>query len=169
VTNAIGDGILSASTPLFPGTYKFLYVQKCVPADRTWEVPQSLPMPESTAPVICSILKRGKQSAGGTSTRAMRPIQEPVTPTRRSGRTSVDEVSHIRCVNYNNQQVVQLSSDPGEPTTLWVTIHYLGKPHLPQACQVTFTNGAVHNFTADEVSELICENNADVYFPQQYC
>jgi hypothetical protein len=64
---------------------------------------------------------------------------------------------------------VQLRSVPGEPTTLWGKIHYLGKQHLPQACQVTFTNGAVQNFTADEVSVLICENNADVYFPQLYC
>jgi hypothetical protein len=53
-------------------------------ADRTGEVPQALPMPESTAPVIHSILKKGKQSAGGASTRAG-PSEEPATPTRRSG------------------------------------------------------------------------------------
>jgi hypothetical protein len=125
---------------------------KCAPADRTGEVPQALPMPESTAPLIHSILKEGKQSAGGTSPRAG-PIKEPATPTRRSGRTSVDEVLHRRCLHYNNQQVVQLSTVPGEPTTVWGKIHYLGKPHLPKACQVTFTNGAVQNCTADEVSE----------------
>ncbi len=61
--------------------------------------------------------------------------------------------------------VVQLSSVPGEPTTLWGKIHY-HKLHLPQACQVTFTNGAVQNFTADEVSELICENDGDVFDDQ---
>jgi hypothetical protein len=75
---------------------------------------------------------------------------------------SVDEVSHRRCLNYNSQQVVHLSTVPGEPTTLWGKIHYLGKPDLPKACQVTFTKGAVKNFTADEVSELICKNDADV-------
>jgi hypothetical protein len=37
---------------------------------------------------------------------------------------------------------------------------------LPKACQVTFTNGAVQNFTADEVSELICENDADDFDDQ---
>jgi hypothetical protein len=37
---------------------------------------------------------------------------------------------------------------------------------LPKACQVTFTNGAVQNFTADEVSELICENDVDVFDDQ---
>jgi hypothetical protein len=37
---------------------------------------------------------------------------------------------------------------------------------LPKACQVTFTNGAVQNFTADEVSELICDNDADVFDDQ---
>ena len=42
----------------------------------------------------------------------------------------------------------------------------MGKLHLPQACQVTFTNGAVQNFTADEVSELICKNDADVFDDQ---
>jgi hypothetical protein len=59
---------------------------ECTPADRTGEVPQALPMPESTAPVTHSILKKGKQSAGGTPSRA-EPIKEPATPTRRSGRT----------------------------------------------------------------------------------
>jgi hypothetical protein len=72
---------------------------RCTPADRTGEVPQALPMPESTVPVIRSIFKKGKQSAGGTSPRAMGPIQEPATPTRRSGRTSADDVSHRRCLN----------------------------------------------------------------------
>jgi hypothetical protein len=69
-------------------------------------------------------------------------------------------------LNYNNQQVVQLSSIPGQPSTLWGKIHYLGKLHLPKACQVTFTNGVVQDFTADEVSELICENDADVFDDQ---
>jgi hypothetical protein len=85
---------------------------------------------------------------------------------RLSGRTSVDEVSHRRCLNYNYQQVVRLSTVPGEPTTVYGKIHYLGKQHLPKACQVTFTNGVVQNFTADEVSELICDNNADVFDDQ---
>jgi hypothetical protein len=149
-------------TPLFLGIYKFLICPKCTPADWTGEVPQALPMPESMAPVTHSILKKGKQSAGGTPSR-VEPIKEPATPTCRSGRTSVDEVLHRRCLEYNNQQVVQLSTVPGEPTTLWGKIHYLGKSHLPKACQVTFTNGAVQNFTADEVSELICDNDADVF------
>jgi hypothetical protein len=38
----------------------------CTPTDQTRKVPQALPMPESTTPVIRSILKKGKQSAGGT-------------------------------------------------------------------------------------------------------
>jgi hypothetical protein len=129
---------------------------------RTGEVPQAFPMPESTALVTHSILKKGKQSAWGTPPR-VEPIKEPPTPIRRSGRTLVDEVVHRRCLNYNNQQVVELSTVPGEPTTLWGKIHYLGKSHLPKACQATFTNGAVQNFTADEVLELICKNDADVF------
>jgi hypothetical protein len=132
----------------------------CMLIDQTGKVSQGLPRPESTAPVICSILKRGKQSAGGTRSLA-EPIKEPSTSTRRSGRTSVDEVLHGRCFNYNNQQVVRLSTIPGEPTTLLGKIHYLAKQHLPEACHVTFTNGVVHNFTADDVLELICNNDAD--------
>jgi hypothetical protein len=42
----------------------------------------------------------------------------------------------------------------------------LGKQHLPKACQVTFTNGAVQNFTADEVLDLICYNDLDVFDDQ---
>jgi hypothetical protein len=37
---------------------------------------------------------------------------------------------------------------------------------LPKRCQVTFTNGVVQNFTADEVPDLICDNNADVFDDQ---
>ena len=37
---------------------------------------------------------------------------------------------------------------------------------MPKACQVTFTNGVVQDHTADEVSELICENDADVFDDQ---
>jgi hypothetical protein len=56
-----------------------------MPADRTGKVPQGLPVPESTAPVLRSILKKGKQSAGGIRSLA-EPIKEPSTPARRSGR-----------------------------------------------------------------------------------
>jgi hypothetical protein len=153
---------------LNPTVYKNIEVftcPMCTPVYWTRKVPQALPMPESTTPVIRSILKRGKQSAGGTRSLA-EPIKEPATPTRRLGTTTVDEISHRRCLNYNNEQVVQLSTVPGEPTTLWGQIHYLRKQHLPKACQVTFTNGIVQNFTADEVSELICNNDADVFDDQ---
>jgi hypothetical protein len=97
----------------------------CMPTHRTRKVPQGLPMPKSTAPVIRIILRKRKQSAGGTRSLA-EPIKEPATPTRWSCRTSVDEVLHRRCLNYNNQQVVQLSTTPSEPATLWEKIHYLG-------------------------------------------
>jgi hypothetical protein len=138
---------------------------KCTPADRTGKVPQGLPMPESPTPGPRSILKTGKQPAGGTSSPAA-PAKEPATPMRRSSRLSVEGVLHRRCLNDNNQQVVQLSTILGEPTTLWGKIHFLGKQHLPEACHVTFTNGVVHNFIADEVSDLICENDADVFDDQ---
>jgi hypothetical protein len=73
---------------------------ECIPADPTGEVPQSLPMPVSTAPVIRSILKKGKQSAEGKLPQVPKPVQEPATPTRRSGITSVYKVFHRRCLNY---------------------------------------------------------------------
>jgi hypothetical protein len=137
----------------------------CTPADRNEKVPQGLPMPESTAPILRNILKKGKPSAGRTLSLA-ETIKEPATPTRRSRKTSADEVLHRRCLNYNNQWVVQLSTTPGEPATLWGKIHYLGKQHLLEACQVTLTNGVVQNFTADRVSDSICENDADVFDDQ---
>ena len=152
-------------TPTVSRNIEVFICPMCTPEDRTGEVPQALPMPKPTVPSARSILKKGKQPAGGMRSPA-EPDKEPATPTRRSGRTSIDEVLHRRCLNYNNQQVVQLSSVPGEPPTLWGKIHYLGKPHLPKACQVTFTNGVVQNFTADEVSELICDNDADVFDDQ---
>ena len=92
--------------------------------------------------------------------------KEPTTLTRWSSRVSSEEVLHRRYLNYNNQEVVQLSTIPGQPSTLWGKIYSLGKQHLPKACQVTFTNGVVQDFTADEVSELICENDADVFDDQ---
>ncbi len=41
------------------------------PADWIREIPQALPIPESTEQVIRSILKKGKQSDGGTLPRAI--------------------------------------------------------------------------------------------------
>ena len=139
---------------------------ECTPGDRIGRSPP-IPMLDgastsATPTALRSILKTGRQPAGGTRVPAA-PARVPTAPTRQSPRITPEEVLHRRCLHYNNQQVVQLNATPGEPSTLWGKIHYLGKQHLPEACQVTFTNGVVQNFTADKVSELICENDDDVF------